>query len=327
MFLTQRFTPLAIGAWLCLLGVLAGCSLQMPSETDVFGSVGAKPSSGGAGSLGDGGSDENGGAESRAGSGGSPMPSGSGGTGGAKGSGGAKGFAGATGSGGTGGSTGFDPTAGLVAYFKFDDGSGATAANTKDSTKNAKCVGTCTRTEGRLGGAFGLRNNVSPTDWVELPTGIFNGRSAITLSVWLRDLSTTRGEAPLLHFSTSANEAFYLLPGDERASARGAHLVGVHAGTSFVDLSSARPSLTDKVWHQVVIAWNSSKIELYLDGNSVGSTANPKVLPSQLGASSTNFLGRSRDDDQPALFGEVDDLRVYDRALSAADVKQLYQVR
>ena len=187
----------------------------MPSESDVFGAAGANPPA-------NGGSDQNGGAQATAGSAGSGMPSGFGGTAGAsgpKGSGGAKGSAGATGSGGAGGSAGFDPTAGLVAYFKFDEGSGATATNSKDSTKNAKCVGTCTRTNGQLGGAFGLRNNLRPTDWVELPTGVFNGRSAITLSVWLRDLSTARSEAALLHFSTGTDEAFYLLPDDDQATA------------------------------------------------------------------------------------------------------------
>ncbi|HEX2670007.1 MAG TPA: hypothetical protein VHM25_03990, partial [Polyangiaceae bacterium] len=219
----------AVGAW---LGLLAGCSLQMPSESDVFGSAGARPSvSGGAGVPSDGGGDENGGAPPAAGSGGRSMSSGSGGADGASG---AKGSGGATGS---SGSAGFDPSAGLVAYFKFDEGSGATAANTKDSSKNAKCVGTCLRTNGQLGGAFGLRNNVSPTDWIELPTGLFNGRTALTLSVWLRDLSSGRNEAPLFHFSASADEAFYLLPDDDQRSARGAHLVGVHGGASFVSLS------------------------------------------------------------------------------------------
>jgi hypothetical protein len=219
------------------------------------------------------------------------------------------------------------PTVGLVAYFTFDEASGATAANTKDAAKSAKCVGTCTRPSGQLGSAFGIRNSVSPSDWIELPTGIFNGRSAITLSVWLRDLSTTRNEAPLLYFSASADEALYLLPDDNQASATGTHLVGVHSGTSFVDLSSATPVMTDKVWHQIVVSWNSAKIELFIDGNSVGSLANPKALPSQLGASSTNYLGRSPDDTKLAMFGEVDDLRIYDRALSAADVKALYKVR
>ncbi|HYP99401.1 MAG TPA: LamG domain-containing protein [Polyangiaceae bacterium] len=359
MFLTRRSAQSALGCLLSVCCGLAACSLQMPSESDVFGAAGAKPSggaSGGTGMLGDAGSEESGGSEAIAGSAGNAMPAsggksssggsssggskasggtGSGGTkasggatntGGRGGSGGTTGAAGTTGASGSGGTAAFDPTAGLVAYFTFDD-TGATATNTKDSTKSAKCLGTCTHPSGQLGNAFGIRNNVSPTDWIELPTGIFNGRSAITLSVWMRDLSTTRNEAPLLHFSTSTDEAFYLLPDDNQTSATGAHLVGVHSGTSFVDLASAAPSLTDKVWHQIVVCWSSAKVELYIDGNSVGSTANPKVLPSQLGASSTNYLGRSRDGSKLAMFGELDDLRLYDRVLSAADIKSLYKVR
>lgn len=328
----------------------------MPSESELFGTAGAQPSasggsagdeSSGGGMLGDAGSDD-GGAEALAGSAGrvTPGSGGKSGTGGSKasggnGAGGSKASGGATSSGGRGGSGGapgvggapgtggsvtFDPSAGLVAYFTFND-SGATAANSKDSSKSGKCVGTCTHPSGQLGNAFGIRNNVSPSDWIELPIGIFNGRSAVTLSVWMRDLSTVRNEAPLLHFSTSADDAFYLLPDDNQTSATGAHLVGVRGGSPFVDLSSATPSLTDKAWHQIVVSWSSAKVELYIDGNSVGSTANPKALPSQLGATSTNYLGRSRDDSKLAMFGEVDDLRVYDRVLSAADIKLLYKLR
>jgi hypothetical protein len=203
------------------------------------------------------------------------------------------------------------------------------AANAKDSTRNAKCVGTCTRPAGQLGLAFGIRNSVSPSDWIELPAGIFAGHSAITLSVWLRDLSTSRNEAPLFHFSPGAKEAIYFTPDDRNAqtSDAGAHLAGLHAGASFVELWSERANLTDKAWHQVAFSWNSANIKLYIDGERVGSEQNPSVLPSQLGTSSPNYLGRSPDDSRLALFGEIDDLRVYDRVLSATQIALLYKLR
>ena len=224
---------------------------------------------------------------------------------------------------------GFDPNAGLVAYFTFDEASGAVAANAKDSSKNAKCNGTCTHPAGQLGQAFGLRNNVSPSDWIELPAGIFSALSATTLSVWVRDLSTNRNEAPLFHFSASAKEAISFTPDDRNAStsSAGAHLAGVHSDAAFVDLWSAKPALTDKVWHQVAFSWSAASIELYLDGKLVGSQANPNALPSQLGATSRNYLGRARSDDTRGLFGEIDDLRIYDRVLTAAQVALLYKVR
>jgi hypothetical protein len=126
-----------------------------------------------------------------------------------------------------------------------------------------------------------------------------------------------------------ANEAIYLVPDDRntQTSAAGAHLGGVHAGASFVDLWSATPVLTDKVWHQVAFSWNSSSIELYIDGKPAGSAPSPKALPSQLGSTSPNYLGRLPDDTSLAMFGEVDDLRIYDRVLSAAQIALLYKVR
>jgi hypothetical protein len=66
---------------------------------------------------------------------------------------------------------------------------------------------------------------------------------------------------------------------------------------------------------------------LYLDGTLAGSKPKPNAIPSQLAAASTSYLGRARDNDSPALYGEVDDLCIYDRVLSAEQVKQLYKVR
>jgi len=88
MFLAQPSRRLLLGIWLGLTGCLTACSLQMPSESDVFGAAGSKPAA-------------NGGAPGEA-------------------------------------STSFDPTAGLVAYFTFDEPSGAVAANARDSTKRER---------------------------------------------------------------------------------------------------------------------------------------------------------------------------------------------
>jgi len=329
MFLTQPGPQLAIRTWLSIAGCLAACSLQMPSESEVFGSAGGKPdASGGAAGranpLGDSGSEDTGGAGSFAGSGGVVNP----GTSGASGAAGKSGALGESGAAGASGATStFDPAAGLVAYFAFDDANGAVVSNAKDSKKGGKCVGTCTRSNGQLGLAFALRNNLGPTDWVELPAGIFDGHAAITLSIWLRDLSTSRNGAPLFYFSASANEAIYFIPDDKSGSSAGAHLGGVHKGASFVNLWSARPNLADKDWHQLAFSWDSASIEFYLDGKSVGSASKPSALPSQLGATSPDYLGRTPDDNHPALFGEFDDLRVYDRVLTATQVALLYKVR
>jgi len=59
----------------------------------------------------------------------------------------------------------------------------------------------------------------------------------------------------------------------------------------------------------------------------VASQPTPGVLPSQLGTTSPNYLGRAADGAVRALYAELDELRVYERALSAAEVSELYRVR
>ena len=328
MFLDRLSPYLALGTWACACACIVACTLQMPSESDVFGSADANEASGGgsggAGMLGKSGSEDNGGTQSEGGG-----NNGSSGRGGSSATGAPGGSSAAAGSGGSSTSAGFDATAGLVAHFTFDESNGALAANLEDSSKNAKCVGSCARLDGRLGGAFGLRNNERATNWIELPSGIFSGYSALTLSVWFRDLSTGRSAAPLFHFSATSRDAVYFVPDDRNSqtATSGAHLGGVRSGSPFVDLWSATPETTDQEWHQVVISWAITSIDLYLDGTLAGSKPNPNAVPSQLAAASTNYLGRARDNDSPALFGEIDDLRIYDRVLTAAQVKLLYNVR
>jgi hypothetical protein len=214
-----------------------------------------------------------------------------------------------------------------VAHFAFDETTGTVATNLKDSNKNGTYVGSCTHPTGHLGLAVGIRNSSSSsTDWVELPTGLLSALAATTVSFWVRDLSTTRKGGRLLDFSLGTAEGIYFAPDDTNSttSLAGAHLGGTHAGVAFVDLWTTTPVLTDKVWHHIAFAWSAASIDLYVDGNPAGSKASPGVLPSDLGATSPDWLGRTLNDAFIALYAEIDDLRIYNKVLKATEIAQLY---
>lgn len=231
---------------------------------------------------------------------------------------------------GSGGTSGPTLDEGLVAHYAFDETSGEVAANRIDATKNGKYVGACTHPTGRVGGAVGIRNISSTvsSEWIELPVGLLGGLSTLTLSIWVRDLSTTRSGGRLFHFSKGASDEIYFSPDqlNPSTSRNGGHLGGARSGAAFVDLWSASPTLTDKVWHQVALTWSAASIELYIDGNSVGRKASPGVRPSDLGATSPNWLGRTLDDGFIALYAEIDDLRIYNRAMTASEIAQRYRL-
>ena len=78
-------------------------------------------------------------------------------------------------------------------------------------------------------------------------------------------------------------------------------------------------------WNQWVVAYNSSanNVNVYMNGNLIA--AGKVTLNSN--ASATGFLLGSTHNPTPGdrLEGELDDLRIYNRALSAGEVKALYE--
>jgi hypothetical protein len=295
-----------------------GCSLQMPKESDVFGGDANPSESAGARGYGDNAGGTNATSTSSNDTvGGAASPTGS-----------AKGGTSAS-------STSSVATLSdaLFAYFSFDEVSGAAAANSVDATRNAAYVGACTHPQGRLGGAVQLRNfnsNVSgSSDWVELPPGLLSKLSSVTIALWVHDLSPTRPGARAFDFSAGAGEQFYFSPHQTNTSTSsdGAHLVGMHAGTTFVDSWSTDTPFTDKQWHHVAVTWSAANLDWYLDGKRVAGKAAPGVVPSDLGVTTTNWLGRCLNDAFIAFYGEFDELRIYNRALSSNEIAQVYQLR
>jgi len=66
------------------------------------------------------------------------------------------------------------------------------------------------------------------------------------------------------------------------------------------------------------------KVTLYVNGKKVGSTARcmkPQNIPTV-----ANWLGRSRYTADPLFKGWMDDFRIYDRCLSAKEIKDLYNL-
>jgi hypothetical protein len=62
---------------------------------------------------------------------------------------------------------------------------------------------------------------------------------------------------------------------------------------------------------------------IYIDGVEKEDSISMKTRPSAVGVTTKNYIGRSQFADDPDLDGMIDDFRIYDRALSAAEVAAL----
>jgi hypothetical protein len=63
---------------------------------------------------------------------------------------------------------------------------------------------------------------------------------------------------------------------------------------------------------------------LYIDGVVAGTNPAMTLRPSSLGNTVNNWIGRSAYTSDPYFAGLIDDFRVYNRALSAAEITTLY---
>ena len=91
-------------------------------------------------------------------------------------------------------------------------------------------------------------------------------------------------------------------------------------GVQTIDTTYTFPTGT---WTPVALTLSGSTGTLDVNGTAVGSNAAMSKNPASFGDTSQNYIGKSQWSNDPYLNGSVDDFRVYNHALSAADIAAL----
>ncbi len=211
-----------------------------------------------------------------------------------------------------------DPgTAGLSAHYKMD-------GNVQDSSGNGY-NGTAFNdpTYAQAPAGFGQAIQFDGfADYVELPIGpLVASSSSITIATRVQFAGTGNAWQRVFDFGTGATTYMFLSPNNGATSTpRFAITTSAGAGESIV---TAPAELTED-WHHiaVVIDADTMMLTLYVDGDAVDSVETG-TLPSDLGATTQNWLGRSQYTADPYFAGSVDEFRIYNRALSAGEVRYL----
>lgn len=85
-------------------------------------------------------------------------------------------------------------------------------------------------------------------------------------------------------------------------------------------------ALSTGAWHHIAVVLGSGATytgTLYIDHVPVGTNTAMTFRPSDLGNTANNFIGKSQYADDPYLDADIDDFRVYKRALTAAEITAL----
>jgi len=204
-------------------------------------------------------------------------------------------------------------TSDLRVSLAFDETSGTTAADSAGDGYHATLVNGPVFATGTLGNAVDLDGS---NDHLTLPSGVLNGLTNFTLSVWVKP-DTVTNWSRVFDFGTGTTVNMFLTPKNAaNGKVRFAITTGGGAGEQRIDGANA---LTAGAWSHVVVTWSGNTGILYVNGVEVGRNTAMTLNPGSLGITNLNYLGRSQYPD-PYFDGKIDDFRIYTRALDAAEV-------
>jgi len=202
------------------------------------------------------------------------------------------------------------PTSGLLSYWGFENTTNDYSANNNDGN----VAGTTTYVDDRFGTANSAFNFVANTDIV-CTTNSFNNIQVFTISVWFKTSSSgfvfgsNNGQCShgglwdrYVYIKPNGNAEFYVFNGTQQ-------------------YCTATGNYSDNQWHNAVAVLSSNGMKLYIDG--VLSAQNTVAVSAQ------NYVGYWRigglqSGGNNTLIGDVDDIGLWNRALTQEEITNLY---
>lgn len=217
-------------------------------------------------------------------------------------------------------------TNGLVAYYPFNGNANDASGNGNNGTNNGVQFGT-----DRLGqpNSAGIFNGSS---WIEVPYDTNIDLQTFSMSLWLRfnDLPTllSEYEVALAEGQGDARHGLYFTTFNYFSEIGGPPMFGYQDldGSGYYSAQIGQPiaNWVTNQWCQLVIIRTTTNAQLYIDGQLTSADNNiTPISPSTTGPLIIG-AGYSGGSYSAGFRGGIDDIRIYNRALSSNEVAQLY---
>lgn len=203
-----------------------------------------------------------------------------------------------------------DPT--LEAYYPFNGNANDGSGNGRHGNVNGATI-TLDRV-GAANSAYSFDGN----DFIQIPEAAGFEQNSLTASVWVNatTFAYTGGIGPYIDLiGKDGGFRQWIIQIKESGQVRGA--VFTASGEHICDSVSV---LSTNAWHHIVLVWNGATSSVYINGTLDNSVVADGALAS---GNEPVRIGGSPQSGQ-YLHGKADDARIYSRALSAAEVQQLY---
>ncbi len=208
----------------------------------------------------------------------------------------------------------------LVSHWKFDETSGTTATDSAGSN-NGTVYGGAIWTTGKIDGALGFDGDDDYVYVGDKDNLDFAADDSFTIATWIKTpvdgvmvdkrRDSAGGFQEGYYFQVWAGKTLYFQIEDT------GNLSSKVIGST---------DIIDNKWHHVAAVRDAAEDKLYVYVDGV-SDATPVADTTVSTLATTKAFEIGRHEKYPASFflGKIDDMRVYDRALSAEEVRELYR--
>jgi hypothetical protein len=189
--------------------------------------------------------------------------------------------------------------------------------NLYDDTQNmmdGAAYGSPAYVDGVKSGTKALRLSATKKQYVQLPYEVACS-DELTVSLWVSLRSTTAFQR-IFDFGYDENHYLYLTPNNGTAIR-----LAMKNGDDEqkLDCSGKLPA---SQWKHVVVTIGGGKAVVYVDGQEVGSRSGITIRPSDI-RPVLNYIGRGQLSTSPFLAADIDDVRIYNYAVTADEVKTI----
>ncbi|MDD3413788.1 MAG: family 43 glycosylhydrolase [Lachnospiraceae bacterium] len=171
------------------------------------------------------------------------------------------------------------------------------------------------------GGASG-----STAAYVSLPTGMFDGRNVMTISLWLQN-TTGKGNYAAMYVGNTKSGSFptqywLLNPCNPSGYFKSVMTDSLNESAPYNTETAASTTTTGSGWAMYTTVITETEIIGYLDGNEVKRVAKSRNI-SDFGTELKSYIGKSEYSDK-FYAGAVKEVKVYTGALGEDEIKALY---
>lgn len=209
----------------------------------------------------------------------------------------------------------------MIVWYKFDQVNGTKVADASGHGRDAAIVGNSSQVsfvDGRKGKAVNLAGTTTSNGYLQLPANILTGVDNITVSAWVY-YRQAQNYTRIFDFGNNTTRNMYLTPSGNNSGAIGLAFAITNSGSGGEQKMGKGTALATGVWKHVALVMNGSTGVIYEDGVKVAEKTNFTLKPSSMEPAALNFIGKSQYGD-PTFKGMIEDFRVYNRALSAAEI-------